>query len=326
MAIIFLILSTFLTSQINSQFVVTQYNTENEENKLSSASIFTTQIQQFRSAPETSPVTTSGNNLNFIGTVAAPRDSLFAQDENFRSISRTESFNSKEIHNKGRNNKEDDILSSNINEVEFSSNKLRDRIGVAKPIVWDSCLESNLGQNDIFSPQRSITDHNYIKNNYQSQVKKDLANIWIKRNVDSEVNNSDAMKAWLDKYNDLKNKKSDERRQQKPHQVLITKIISAISTDTPSPTVQIIPITREVFKEVVELNTTKSIVTESDIRASYTEDWFETKDSSKIKFNSLPQRESYLIPTLKIEAGFHPFSFMSQFFYLIYPYDFPVGE
>ncbi|KAJ0183214.1 hypothetical protein K1T71_001190 [Dendrolimus kikuchii] len=328
MAVIALILSTLLVNQINSQSEITQYNVESEVNTLSGASVFATQIRQIRSTSETTPVAPSGNKLNLIGTVAAPTNPLPAQDENFRSIPTTNSFNRRKVDRKYEIYRENENLPSTVNVIannaKFSSNNPQDITGVAMPIVWDACLETNFVQNDVNLPKRPITDLKYIKNNYQSQIKKEVGNVWNKRNVD-KVNNSDAIKAWLEKYNDLKNSKSDERRQQKPELVLIKKISTTIATETPSTTVHIIPITREVFKEVIEVDTTKSIVTESDIRASYTEDRFESKDRSKIKFNGLPQRESYLIPTLKLEEGFHPFSYISKLFYLIYPYDFPVG-
>lgn len=89
--------------------------------------------------------------------------------------------------------------------------------------------------------------------------------------------------------------------------------------------IPVIPITREVLREEIEIQN----VTEKNIIKSYTEDWLDlkkVKERSKIRFSSMPQRTTYLIPTLRLDDGFHPFGFMSEFFYLIYPFEFPVGE
>lgn len=84
-------------------------------------------------------------------------------------------------------------------------------------------------------------------------------------------------------------------------------------------------ITRDLFKESILPNVTQA-VTESNVIASYTEDWFDVRNKTKIRFSSLPKRDTYLVPTLRLHEGFYPFSFISEFFYLIYPFDFPVGK
>ncbi|KAI8421662.1 hypothetical protein MSG28_009652 [Choristoneura fumiferana] len=162
------------------------------------------------------------------------------------------------------------------------------------------------------------------------QKNRQIGSIWsegLSKRDAADTNNSIAIKSWLSKYNNLRASNTVNGPVQKSDSLLIRKIAKPSTTMIPSTTIQMIPITRDIFNNPTESfnMSVDVVVTENNIRASYTEDWFEAKDRSKIRFGGPPQTETYLIPTLKPEEGFHPFGFMSHFFALIYPFEFPVG-
>lgn len=319
-----------LVNQVNSQTSLTTLNIGSEVNRLSErpglSAIFPTQIQQIQTTSETRPAVSAGNNLNVVGGPVPT--SLDVPEQNFQPISTIYSMKNKKTYDKYAREGNGEFLSDesvrenygkDLPEKEANRDTMK-----AERLVWDNCLETNFKDTpqNIVKPQDVQNDNH----DYRYHGNKEIGSIWRKRDAGNLNLNSTAGKAWLEKYNNLLNAKTEERRQQKPEPTF-KKTTSVATTAAPLTTVQIIPITREVFNEPMDsFNTTQNAVTESDIVASYTEDWFEEKDRSKIRFGSLPQKETYLIPSLKLEEEFHPFGFMSDFFYLIYPFDFPVGK
>uniref|UniRef100_A0A2A4K501 Uncharacterized protein n=1 Tax=Heliothis virescens TaxID=7102 RepID=A0A2A4K501_HELVI len=289
-------------------------------------SIFPTQIQQIQTTSETTLAASAGNNLNEVGSTVPT--SLDVPEQNFQAISTFYWIKNKKTNDKkyGREeNIESTLIRNDVNNNEKILLNAEENLSSIQPapLVWDNCLETNFKDN----PQSIVKAHDMQNDNhdYRYQGSKEIGSIWRKRDASLNLN-STAGKAWLEKYNNLLNAKTEERRQQKPETTFVKKVTTVATTIEPKTTIQVIPITREVFNEPIEVfNATQNAVTDSDIVASYTEDWFEEKDRSKIRFGDLPQKETYLIPALKLEQGFYPFGFMSEFFYLIYPFDFPVG-
>lgn len=329
MAVIALIFAIFLFNRVKPEQIGITVSRATDVNTLpegSSEAIFALQIRQIPTTSEATPAASAGNNLN----VAATSQRLNVAG-NFEPISTIYSFQHKKTSDEKYDGKGNvDLL---ISSDESAKNKQKNSFANSYseglrslPLVWDSCLETAYkeSQRNLFKIQNDMETAHHdapVKENNN----KDNFSIWSKRNTNE--NNSTARKAWLDKYNTLKNTNFGERRQPKPDSMLIRKL-STLSLTPPSTTLQIVPITREVFKEdtediFVEFVTDKNI---SMNNTSYTEDWFAAKDKTKIKFSGQPQRETYLIPTLKLDKGFHPFGFMSEFFALIYPFEFPVGK
>lgn len=345
MATIYIILAV-LINQVNSQTSLTALNEASEINSLPEglrvSAIFPSRIQQIQTTSETTPAASAGNNLNVIGGTATT--SLNVPEQNFQPISTIYSVKNKKSNN-DKNAREGNIkLLSDESDFENTDGDLQisKETGLIKPeaLVWDNCLETNFNespQNIVKPVDADIETDNY---DYSPQRRDEVGGLWRKRDAGNLKLNSTAGKAWLEKYNNLLNSKSEERRQQKPDLTVVKKTtteatattttttaVTVTSSTLPTTTVQVIPITRDIFEDQVDIfNTTQSEATESDVVASYTEDWFEEKDRSKIRFGDLPQKQKYLIPALKLEEGFHPFQFMSEFFYLIYPFDFPVGK
>lgn len=307
--------------------------TESKLNQL--LGIFPVQIR----TSETKLGASAGNNLND-GAKPQPLRRKY-----FQAITQTS------LEGKKQN---DDKSSSAESNQEGGEN-------VIEPLamVWDDCMETTFRENHEHLVKAQ--DLEIAVQDYPIEHHKEISssNTWNKRDAQN-YNVSAARDAWLKRYNNLFNSRADERRQQKPEYVPVKKTTSTIMPDVEStnsmnpptiftttitaPTssnltitstdsttsdleanVRIIPITREVFHEEIEIEN----VTDQNIVLSYTEDWFDlkkVKDRSKIRFSSLPQRTTYLIPTLRLDDGFHPFSFMSEFFYLIHPFEFPVGK
>lgn len=291
---------------------------------------------------ETKPAATAGNNLN-AGSQGQPLSSKASQE--IRQISPLEDKKSKDKSDSFRSNEDGDVIKS-------------------LPMVWENCMETTFRENQ--EKYAKAQDMEIVVQHYPIENNKEIStsNTWNKRDA-QHYNMSAARNAWIEKYNSLLNSRADERRQQKPDYVPVKKAtlttisepettefttsITTSTSTTKTPTlsqtvpssssnpitihststfeadVPIIPITREVFREEIELQN----ATDKNVIPSYTEDWFDMKkveDKTIIRFSSLPQRTTYLIPTLRLDDGFHPFSFMSEFFYLIYPFEFPVGK
>ncbi|XP_035450145.2 prominin-1-A isoform X2 [Spodoptera frugiperda] len=323
-----------LANRVNSQTSLTTLNTGSDINSLSGlevTAIFPTQIQQIQTTSETTLAVSAGNNLNDVGGTV-PASALDVPEQNFQAISTIYLMKNKKTNDEkyARRENGNSLLdgSDGGNSEKYLKNSGENVETIkAESLVWDNCLETtykDVPQNIVKSPDTQNDNHDH---RFQGSKEIGSTSIWRKRDAGNLYYNSTAGKAWLEKYNNLLNAKTEERRQQKADLTVVKKITTTVApTVEPKTTVQVIPITREVFKEPIDIyNTTEMGVTESDIVASYTEDWFEEKDRSKIRFGNLPQKEKYLIPALKLEQTFHPFGFMSDFFYLIYPFDFPVG-
>lgn len=338
MAMISLIFIVF-ANQVNLQTSLATLNEGSGINSLSEGlkvtTIFPTQIEQIQTTSETTLTASAGNNLNDVGGTGAA--SFVAPEHNFQAISTIYLMKNKKTNN-NKNAREGNVKSfegkSSAEKTKKNSKESEENLGnlQAEPLVWDNCLETNFKDNpqNMIKPQDMQNDNH----DYRYQGSKDIGiSLWKKRDAGNLNLNSTAGKAWLEKYNNLLSAKTEERRQQKPELTLVRKVTTTEATTvkttetTVKTTVHVIPITREVFNERKDIfNTTQTAVSDDDIIASYTEDWFEENDRSKIRFGNLPQKETYLIPALKLEQGFHPFGFMSEFFYLIYPFDFPVGK
>lgn len=326
MAMIALILAIFLANRVKPEQIgitasrVTDVNTLSEG---SSEAVFALQIRQIPTTSEATPAASAGNNLNAVAT--SQRLDIAG---NFEPISTIYSFQHKKTSDEKYDGKGNvDLL---ISSDESTKNKQENTFANSYsgglrslPLVWDSCLETTYKESrrNLFKLQNDVeTDESVKENNNKSNF-----STWNKRNTNGNITTT--MRPWLNKYNTLKNTNFEKRRKTKPDSNLISKI-STSSPTTPSTTLLIVPITREVFKEntediFVEFATDKNISVNT---TGYTEDWFAEKDNTKIKFSGQPQRETYLIPLLKLENGFHPFGIMSEFFSLIYPFEFPVGK
>lgn len=299
--------------------------------EVSTESLFALQIRQIGATSEAPLAAFPGNNLNDIDGIASSPD---VPEE----ISISTIYYSRNDGDKKYNDDSDGgnslATESNYwrNKVVISTDRtIDDIIEEPLPLVWDTCMETTF-KDDKKSSVKVPEDMEIANSDYQLEYEKKIEpaksltdlGTWKKREAASTI------KPGLGKFNSLKGSRSEERRQQRPDSILIKKMSEPPTTtlDIPTTTVKVIPITREIFRdsEIANNATQKAVVTEISIKPSYTEDWFEAKDRGKIRFSVLPQRETYLIPALNLEAGFHPFAFMSNFFTIIYPFDFPVGK
>lgn len=329
MAVIALIFAIFLANRVKPEQIgitasrVTNVNTLPEG---SSEAVFALQIRQIPTTSEATPAASAGNNLNVVAT-----SQRLDVARNFEPISTIYSLQHKKTSDEKYDGKGNvDLL---ISSDESAKNKQENSFANSYsgglrslPLVWDSCLENTYKENqrNLLKFQNDMETAHHDTSMKENNNKGNF-NTWSKRNTNE--NNATTMRAWLNKYNTLKSTKFGERRQSKPDSILISKI-STSSPTTPSTTLLIVPITREIFREdtadiFVEFATNKNINVAS---TGHTEDWFAAKDNTKIKFSGQPQRETYLIPSLKLDKGFYPFGFMSEFFSLIYPFEFPVGK
>ncbi|XP_028160347.1 prominin-1-A [Ostrinia furnacalis] len=301
--------------------------------EVSTEALFALQIRQIKTSSDPEPTAVPGNNLNDIGSTNPDKD---VPEENSQAISTIYSIKDKKRNGDERGNVEllpFDGKDEKNNDGNATKSLAEDVIEEALPLVWDSCLETTYRDNQK-NVVKASNDMEIANSDFQAESEENVefSGFFNKRDTEG-TNFTVSMKPWLAKLNSLKSVRSEERRQLK-ESIFIKKISDEPTTTTTTEpiastmsTVRIIPITREIFKDLEgSLNATqKPVVTEISIKASYTEDWFEAKDRGKIRFSGLPQRETYLIPALKLEEGFHPFSFMSEFFTVIYPFDFPVG-
>ncbi|XP_052755312.1 prominin-1-A [Galleria mellonella] len=330
MAVINLIFAILLLNRVTSQTSRTASHQESALNTLqenSTETIFTLQTRQIRATSETPLRAGTGNNLHTVESTV-PNDRHPPQ-QHYQAISAIYSIKPKD---KKRAVDERNDKSFLLNKKLLQNDIFRKNLSNPNRLVWDNCLEPNFRNNlrNLVESPRDMDDDNNDLPTIQNN--KETGNILNKRDGDT-ANNLTIIKSWLDIYNSLKNSKTEERKQQKQDFIPVKKITQPftnadITTNVESTTtVRIIPITREIFrKNTGVMNVTQNtIITENNIKASYTEDWFVANDKSKIRFSGLPHKEKYLIPTLKLENGFYPFTFMSEFFTLIYPFDFPVG-
>ncbi|XP_049872874.1 prominin-1-A [Pectinophora gossypiella] len=332
MALIGLIFAIFLLNRVKpEQISITALNSDVNTLPEGADVVFALQIRQIRTTSEATPAASAGNNLNVVGATASA--TVPPALGKFQPISTIYSFANKKSPDK---NDGDGNVKSPLpfderkteNQETVFAEKRDNKVVKSLPLIWDSCRETTgINYGEI---QRSMSkiqsDMETARNDVQVENLKQNGSIWNGSKRHTNANSSTAMKLWLEKYNDLLKSQVEERRQQKSESVLINKITPVSNTEAPtSTTVIILPITREIFKDPVNLNVSIDPVTDINIKASHTEDWFDAKDRTKIRFSGLPQTETYLIPTLKLEEGFYPFGFMSEFFSLIYPFDFPIG-
>lgn len=286
---------------------------------------------------EAAAAASTGNNLN------AARQSFDGED--FQAISTTSFLNDekskKYVEGKDKSDSNQANVEENFNSVD------------PQRLIWDDCLETSFREEKhLAQPQDDLEialDYKIYSPLDEIRL-QDTGPTFVKRNYVNK-NNSKAITAWLEKYNNLLNSKAEERRAQKQEPTFNKKgTATAFDTNIPNSTTtapsdrltdifeevrhtSMVPtflITRDLFEEPTRLpivtNVTQNVVTESNVIASYTEDWFDVRNKTKMRFSSLPKRDTYMVPTLRLEEGFYPFSFMSEFFYLIYPFDFPVGK
>ncbi|KAG7298721.1 hypothetical protein JYU34_017129 [Plutella xylostella] len=296
------------------------------------AHAFALQIEEIRTASEASPAAGGGgNNLNVI-PATVPARLLEVTSENFQAISAN--YPVEENTNKKYNSAAYAVKSdlSFYEKVTKRPRKRKSEVNQEKDVtpialVWDNCFETVYRNNEGFPKERQYDmeygNHNFVSDD--ASKKKTYFNDGVKKRDARNTTKTTTMQMWLDKYISLRD--AEERRQFKPDSII--KKPSEVS----STTVKVVPITTELtpvrpVKKVFNVSLDFPVTENNNIKASYTEDWFETKDKvrkTKIKFGGLPQRETYLVPGLKLEEGFHPFGFIADMFYFIHPFDFPVG-
>ncbi|XP_050678915.1 prominin-1-A [Leptidea sinapis] len=272
----------------------------------------------------------SGNNLNVAPPTASSK--TLVSQENFLAISPIYPFEKANVDEKRDENVGYSELLSEHRKNSEQVESLNKNNAVSQPshLVWDNCFENTYRDNRQVNP----------KPHYDMEKAHNLAldaGGMLKKREFLENNSSLAVKNWIEKYNNLKNSIIGSKISSTDVSVItetsVSTTIAEYSEETRKEinTVEIIPITRDIFNEYEyseSFNVTLDIVvTEDSIKADYTGDWFEAEleDTEKIKFSSMPQTQTYLIPKFKLEEGFHPFTFMSKFFAFIYPFDFPVG-
>ncbi|XP_068617459.1 prominin-1-A [Battus philenor] len=332
MSVLVIIFLIIFTNEVKLTKLNTTINTVKDVNTvINTEAVSATQIRQIRTTSEATPAASAGNNLNVSSSV--PSKSVEEQEENFRAIS--------------------SILISGKNPVEEKYNDLNEKVNLFRPVkknetehtktaiplnsnnmkkdpnlpssinlIWENCLKSAYREHNKinFKPQREQE----IAKNLQIYNNRVVGNIWDKR--DTGASNSIAVKAWLNKYNTLKNAKKEDKTEQTNQTIFLNEITSP-TTPTNYILSQIISMTKEVLEgSESSLNVTVDFpATENNLRASNSIEWFEEIDQSKIKFNTLPQMQNYLIPKFNLEEGFHPFTFAADFFSLIYPFGTPIG-
>ncbi|CAK1555377.1 unnamed protein product [Leptosia nina] len=328
------IIYIILLNQVISQTV---FNPVNRLNALQDATKSNFSVRQATTSSETTLAVSAGYNLN-VTPPGVLDETLAARGENFRAISPIYPVEKRNSDEKTDGNEEKfKLLSSrkgNSTSQMEKENYDKNNTSEASQLVWDNCFETAYRDNRQVNPK--------VHYDMENAHRLEIDNGEMLKNREFLVNNNSlAVKSWLEKYNSLKNS------------INIRKTTTGIDTDnfftttitpfTDEPqeapldfgmmeinSVPIIPITKEILKEHESPETynvtVDVLVTENNIKASYSDDWVDGEDRTKIKFSSMPHTQNYLIPKFKLEEGFHPFSFMSQFFSMIYPFDFPVGK
>ncbi|CAK1585303.1 unnamed protein product [Parnassius mnemosyne] len=327
----------FLLNGAKSIKLSTKLNTFNAKNTLLTSyteDVSALQIQQIRTTSEKAPAASAGNNLNDVSSGALSKP-LEVQEENFLAISPILLFRKKSNDGKYSDADEGNVkllgtynkISTGENKMAFpfyNSSKMRNEVNLPKPLnlIWENCMESVLkDHNKINSKHQNEME---IAKNLQMNNNKIVGNIWDKR--DADAIHSVAVKAWLEKYNNLTIANKKERIEKANNMTLLSQSTTppAVSNST---SFEIFSITKEILEDRdYSINLTPDLaVTENNLRVSSSMELSEEMDRSKIKFSSLPQMQNYLIPKFKLEEGFHPFTFMSEFFSFIYPFDFSDG-
>lgn len=292
-------------------------------------------LKEIQTTSEIMAAASSGNKVNEVSRTTTSK-SLEEHEENFLAISPI-TLSSEKISVDERNNEVDKgnvelLKTSKITDIKQNktansmySTNLRKGINLPPPlnVIWENCLESSYREHNKmnFKPQRQSE----VAKNLQVHNNRIGGNVWDKRDKDGV--NSVAIKTWIDKYNYLKNSKKVDKTGQSNETIFVNNM-SILAKTTKATKFETFSITREIPKEQENsINSTlTSAVTENNIRASNSIEWFEEIDQSQIKFSSLPQMQNYLIPKLQLDEGFHPFIFVADFFAIIYPFDFPTGK
>lgn len=329
--------STIIYIILNQVMSQTVFNPVNQINASQVATKSDFSFWQTVTSSETTLAVSTGYNLN-VTPPSVPDKTLAARRENFRTISPIYPVEKTSSDEKSDENEEKfELLSSrgrNSSE-RMGKEKLNEDINdtLASQLIWDNCYETTYRDNKQVDPKI----HYDMENAHRLEI--DNGGM-LKNREFLEDNSSLAVKNWLEKYNSLKNSIAGRKSiKESTTETLTTMLVSSTEYSEEAPTdismiqvnsIQIMPITKEIRRDyefAAPYNVTIDVlVTENNIKASYNDDWFEEDDRTKIKFSSMPQTQTYLIPKFKLEEGFHPFSFMSQFFSMIYPFDFPVGK
>ncbi|XP_023934166.2 prominin-1-A isoform X2 [Bicyclus anynana] len=305
------VLSILLAKLVSSQ---TDANAVSEVKTLqwdSTESVFALQIQQIRTSSEVTPAASAGNNLNVLSPDVAS-NFLEAQEENFRAIPTFHPIAGEKIKNDqdGGNSKLLSTLEANF--LEEKNIDVQNKVYNSKEpenLIWENCF-------DLVHSKHGMEKSESL----ESENVRTLGTYINKRNSLS-TNDSSALKSWLEKYNKLKS--GGNLRTMQP--VVVTETSTESLSSSSSSSIQIIPITTSIPNSYTEpMNITLDVITEHTIQETDASDWFINVDS-KIKFGSLPQTQTYLIPKFKLDEGFHPFSFMSNFFSAVYLFDYPIG-
>lgn len=298
-------------------------------------SIFTLQIQQIRTTDETAAAS-AGNNLNIFDAVVTS-NSLDVQGENFRAISTIHPIGETNVGEKIKSDQDEGaskLLLSEGNFLERKSDFENEKVYSLRQsmnLVGDNCFDTTYrdykSRETVDKDERSYSDINYVKNMEIENIKGE-GNTLNKRNSLNSDSTS-ALRAWLEKYNIFGSGKNQEPLTTEENIETLTTITPNPESSSISNTVPIIPITTDISDDFTNLiNVTLQVL--SDDTTNTIEDTdvdlYTTKENAKIKFTSLPQTQTYLIPKFKLDNGIHPFTFMSKFFSVIYFSDYPIGK
>ncbi|XP_041980275.1 prominin-1-A isoform X2 [Aricia agestis] len=303
--------STFIvTVLLIGNFVSSQTDRPSEIKSLSDTeSVFPLQIQ----TTEKTLAATTGNNPNPVTPAAFTGE----QKENFRAILPTHFIAITSAGEKMKSNQDDGsgkLLLSPVGSHPTEHNEETFEYATESSLYWDNCLDKmfKYSESMISEPNNDFLNAETITSN----------------TIPSNINKRDSLRkdysiinAILDKYNNFMYPKAD---------VATTDIDNTMNTDrsttNPSTTVRVIPITEIIFGRKAESfnQSFDNTVTDNSVKG-INENRVEPKDKSKIKFSRLPQTQTYLIPKFKLGEGFHPFTFMSKFFSVIYPFEYPIG-
>lgn len=300
-------------TQFNSEMTVTDFSVASYAN----ATIFALQIQEIRSTSDATAAASSGSNLNVVPTTrmagrALPVNFLEAILERNKEEDNKNQDASTVVTIKSLSSKES---KQHSNEAILNKDNVEKEINKPMSLVSDECIETTfIGE----TRKKMFKDHNDLVN-----IKPNTIIERFKSINERTIVNKEETSQQNSKYKKHNNGELIRIRERQQHKSDIKKESSDIELVVPT-----IPITTDFFDSPLEdFNLTLYLNVTENVKSGYTEAaWFETKDKSKIRFSKLPQRESYLIPTLKLEEGLYPFGFMSDFFALMYPFNFPVGQ
>nr|XP_032516697.1 prominin-1-A-like isoform X3 [Danaus plexippus plexippus] len=317
---------TFMFAILLANLVIlkTDGNSVSEEKTTQSSlldSVFALQIRQIQTTSQETPADSAGNNLNtFDGTVL--NHFLNVPQENFQSILSNNPIRkttAEENDDKNQENKETEahFAKYNSSSSAIGSNDIEAK--KALNLIWDNCYET-LFRDDSKTKSTGFSDENK-RIGLETENMKTAGNVLSKRNSLKE-NNTSTLRSWLENYNIYKTATNEDLE--------LSSSTELIASTSQASVVPIIPITKNINinQYTVSYNNDigSGVVTESNFQSSFTDDWYNPKESdSKIKFSSLPQMQTYLIPKFKLDEGFYPFHFMSKVFSVIYLFEYPVG-